>query len=148
MRAVVQRVSQAKVSVSGEVVGQIQLGFLILFGVAVEDTDQDRAWLVQKISRLRVFPDRDKAMNLDLQAVSGSILLISQFTLLADCQKGNRPSFSQAALPEVAKAHYEQAIIDFRGQGFVVETGIFGADMAVELVNSGPVTIFLDSRNR
>lgn len=146
MKAVVQRVSEASVRVDGQVTGQIHRGFLVLLGVEEGDNDTDREWIVGKISRLRVFADSEKPMNADLKSVSGSILLVSQFTLLADVAKENRPSFSKAAPPDLARLHYDRACEDFRQLGHEVQTGIFGASMQVSLINDGPVTIMLDSR--
>ena len=148
MRAVIQRVSQASVKVDGQIVGQIQKGFMVLLGVHQEDTLEDVAYLAKKIAKLRVFEDENGKMNATLADVNGGILSISQFTLYAETKKGNRPSFIQAARPELAIPLYEafnQALID---QAIPVQTGIFGADMKCELVNDGPVTIIMDSKQR
>lgn len=148
MRAVIQRVSQASVKVDGQIVGQIQKGFMVLLGVHQEDTLEDVAYLAKKIAKLRVFEDENGKMNAALADVKGSILSISQFTLHAETKKGNRPSFIQAARPELAIPLYEafnQALID---QAIPVQTGIFGADMKCELINDGPVTIVMDSKQR
>ncbi|EOT40585.1 D-aminoacyl-tRNA deacylase [Enterococcus columbae] len=148
MRAVIQRVSQASVKVDGQIVGQIQKGFMVLLGVHQEDTLEDVAYLAKKIAKLRVFEDENGKMNAALADVKGSVLSISQFTLHAETKKGNRPSFIQAARPELAIPLYEafnQALID---QAIPVQTGIFGADMKCELVNDGPVTIIMDSKQR
>lgn len=148
MRAVIQRVSQASVKVDGQIVGQIQKGFMVLLGVHQEDTLEDVAYLAKKIGKLRVFEDENGKMNAALADVKGSVLSISQFTLHAETKKGNRPSFIQAARPELAIPLYEafnQALID---QAIPVQTGIFGADMKCELVNDGPVTIIMDSKQR
>lgn len=145
MRSVVQRVSQACVRVEGEAVGQIGKGFLVLLGVGENDTSQDLDWMVDKIIGLRVFEDEGGKMNRSILEEKGEILLVSQFTLYGDCRKGKRPSFSAAAQPEKAKALYEEAIAKIASRGLRVETGIFQADMKVELVNDGPVTLLLDS---
>lgn len=148
MRAVVQRVSEAFVEVEGEVVGQIGLGLLVLLGVGQKDTQEDALYLARKIAQLRIFPDEEGRMNLSLKEVGGEVLLVSQFTLYADTRKGNRPSFLQAAPPEVGKRLYEAAIEAFLAQGVHVETGVYGAHMRVHLVNEGPVTLLLDSEER
>ncbi|WP_206812610.1 D-aminoacyl-tRNA deacylase [Paradesulfitobacterium ferrireducens] len=148
MRSVVQRVKKAAVRVDGEVVGQIRSGFLVLLGVGEKDTDADAAWMVEKIAGLRVFEDADGKMNLSLLDVNGEVLLVSQFTLYGDCRKGKRPSFSTAAPPTQARALFEQVVGAMRAKGFIVETGIFQADMDVELVNNGPVTLLLDSEKK
>lgn len=145
MRAVIQRVSEASVTVEGQVVGQIQKGFLVLLGVATEDTQEDVVWTAGKIAGLRVFEDADGKMNLALADVGGSVLLVSQFTLYGDCRKGRRPSFVEAARPEQANALYESVAAELRGSGLQVETGIFQADMKVRLLNDGPVTLILES---
>ncbi|HYZ17741.1 MAG TPA: D-aminoacyl-tRNA deacylase [Candidatus Acidoferrum sp.] len=146
MRAVVQRVSRAAVSVEGEKLGAIERGFLVLVGVAVDDDERDADALAQKIAGLRIFTDADDAMNLALADVGGAVLVISQFTLLGDARKGRRPSFIAAARGEQAEQLYERVAATLRAEGLRVETGRFGADMAVELVNDGPVTILLDSK--
>lgn len=148
MRVVIQRVTDAKVEVAEKIVGQIGKGYLILQGVSVEDTEEDVEWLTKKIWSLRVFSDEEGKMNKSIKEVSGSILLISQFTLLAQTKKGNRPSYIKAARPEQAVPLYEQMISALRGEDIHVETGIFGADMKVSLTNDGPVTIVIDSKNR
>lgn len=148
MKTVIQRVSRAKVTIEGKVHGEIGRGFMILLGVAKEDTLEDLEYLVKKISGLRVFEDSEGKMNLSLKDVDGELLVISQFTLFANTKKGNRPSFIDAGLPEPSKAFYLEFIERFRALGFKVDEGIFGADMAVELVNDGPVTIIIDSKNR
>ena len=145
MRAVVQRVSRASVRVDGQIVGIIERGFLVLLAVAVEDTDADADYLAQKIVELRVFDDSAGKINLSLGDVSGSVLAISQFTLLADCRKGRRPSFSHAAAPDVAQPLFERFVDAIRQRGVPIQTGRFGAHMEVELVNDGPVTLLLDS---
>ena len=148
MRAVIQRVSRGKVTIENEIRGEIGRGFVILLGVGKEDTKEDMDYLVKKISGLRVFEDQEGKMNLSLKDVDGELLIISQFTLFANTKKGNRPSFVDAGLPEPSKAFYLEFIDAFRSLGFTVAEGEFGADMAVELVNDGPVTILIDSKNR
>ncbi len=148
MRAVIQRVSQAKVVVDENTVGQIGKGFMILLGVHEQDTQADVDYLVGKISKLRVFEDNQQKMNRSIIDVGGEILSISQFTLFADTKKGNRPSFVQAAKPDTAIPLYEAFNEGLRQAGIPVETGIFGADMKCHLVNDGPVTIIIDSQNK
>lgn len=147
MRAVIQRVTRASVTVDHRVVGAIQRGFLVLLGVAEEDSEQDVLWTASKIAGLRVFEDADGRMNLALADVGGAVLVVSQFTLYGDCRKGRRPSFIQAARPEKADALYQSVVAELRGQGLTVETGTFQAHMDVELLNDGPVTLLLDSRS-
>lgn len=146
MKAVIQRVSHAQVEVDQQIVGRIDRGLVVLLGVQEGDSERDLAFLVDKTIGLRIFPDANDKMNLSVCDVGGSLLIVSQFTLLGDCRKGKRPSFVQAAAPEIAKQMYEQFVAKVRQQGLVVETGIFQADMQVSLCNSGPVTIVLDSR--
>lgn len=148
MKAVIQRVSEASVKIDGNVVGQIGPGFMVLLGIHEEDNETDVDYLVRKISMMRVFEDEAGKMNLAIDAVNGSILSISQFTLFADTKKGNRPSFVAAARPEVAIPLYERFNEGLRQEGIPVATGEFGADMKVALVNDGPVTIIVDSRNK
>ena len=148
MRAVIQRVSQAKVVVDDNTVGQIGKGFMILLGVHEQDTQTDVDYLVGKISKLRVFEDDQQKMNRSIIDVGGEIMSISQFTLFADTKKGNRPSFVQAAKPDTAIPLYEAFNEGLRQAGIPVETGIFGADMKCHLVNDGPVTIIIDSQNK
>jgi D-aminoacyl-tRNA deacylase len=149
MIAVIQRVTQASVTIDGHVKGQIGLGFLILLGITHTDTREDIDWLSKKIVGMRIFGDADDKMNLDLKTVNGNILLISQFTLHASTKKGNRPSFIEAARPEVAIPLYEQMIQQLtQDLGQPIQTGEFGADMKVSLLNDGPVTILIDSKNR
>ncbi len=149
MIAVIQRVNGASVTIEGTVKGQIGVGFLVLLGISAFDTKEDLEWLGRKIVQMRIFGDAEGKMNLDLKSVNGNILLISQFTLHANTKKGNRPSFIEAARPEIAIPLYEQ-MIEFLGKelGKPIQTGEFGADMKVNLTNDGPVTIIVDSKNR
>jgi D-tyrosyl-tRNA(Tyr) deacylase len=146
MRAVIQRVTRASVEVDGAIVGKIGPGVLVLLGVAREDGESDARYIADKILGLRIFPDDEGKMNRSLADCGGSVLLVSQFTLLGDTAKGRRPGFDQAAPPELARALYEKVAADLRAQGAPVETGLFGAHMAIELVNDGPVTFVVDSR--
>lgn len=149
MRIVVQRVSEASVSVDQKVVGEISHGLLILLGIQEDDQDEDINYLVKKAVNLRIFSDEKGLMNLSLLDKGFEVLLISQFTLYADCRKGNRPSYSGAAKPVIAIPIYEKFIAAFEKEiGKKVKTGIFGADMKVSLINDGPVTITLDSKNK
>jgi D-tyrosyl-tRNA(Tyr) deacylase len=148
MRALVQRVHKASVTSEDRLLGSIGIGFLVLLGVADSDTEEDFQYVLKKIPSLRVFSDQEGKMNLSVRDVGGAILLVSQFTLIADTKKGNRPSFIGAARPEKAKPIYERFAEALRAEGIHVETGEFGADMDVELVNHGPVTIMIDSRER
>lgn len=149
MIAVIQRVTEASVRIDGEIKGAISQGFLILLGITHLDTQEDIEWLSRKIIGLRVFSDSEGKMNLDLLATEGSILLISQFTLHASTKKGNRPSFLEAAKPEVAIPLYQSMITQLESDlGKTIQTGEFGADMKVSLLNDGPVTIIIDSKNR
>jgi D-tyrosyl-tRNA(Tyr) deacylase len=145
MRAVLQRVTRAQVTVAGEVVGQIERGFLVLLGVAQDDTEADAQYLADKTVQLRVFDDAAGKMNLALADVGGAVLVVSQFTLLADCRKGRRPSFIAAAPPEIAERLYEIYVAAIGTQGIPVATGRFRAMMEVELVNDGPVTLVVQS---
>ncbi len=145
MRAVVQRVSRAQVSVNGEITGQIGLGLLVLLGVGRDDTEADAIYLVEKIAGLRVFEDDQGKMNHSVQEVGGSVLAVSQFTLYGDVRRGKRPSFDSAAPPERARTLYEFFVEQIRAAGLRCETGRFQEMMQVELVNEGPVTILLDS---
>ncbi len=149
MIALVQRVSSATVRVDGEVVGSVGRGLLVLLGVVVGDTEAEGAWLADKLARLRVFPDADGRMNRSLQDVGGAALVVSQFTLAGDARKGTRPSYTRAAPPEVAEPLYEAfaAALAERIDG-PVETGVFGATMAVESVNDGPVTLWVEREPR
>ncbi len=145
MRAVVQRVASARVEVEGEVKASIERGLLVLLGVAHGDTPKEAIWLADKIAGLRVFEDDAGKMNLSLEDVGGSMLVVSQFTLLGDCRKGRRPSFTGAAPPEEADRLYQVCVQRLREQGLPVETGVFQARMHVHLVNDGPVTLMLDT---
>ena len=144
MRFLIQRVNHAKVTVDRNITGQISKGFLVLIGISNEDTEEIADKLVKKLLGLRIFEDEQGKTNLALKDVNGSLLLVSQFTLYADCKKGNRPSFVRAGAPDKANELYEYIIAQCKSQGFTVETGIFGADMKVELLNDGPVTIVLE----
>lgn len=149
MIAVIQRVTEASVTIDGTVRGAIGTGFLILLGVTHADGREDLEWLAKKIVNLRIFGDDEGKMNLDLKAVNGDILLVSQFTLYASTKKGNRPSYIDAARPEVAIPLYEAMIAELAKElGKPIQTGEFGADMKVRLLNDGPVTILIDSQNR
>ena len=149
MIAIVQRVSEAFVKIEGKVKGEIQIGFVVLLGVTHTDTRDDIEWLSKKIVGMRIFSDEAGRMNLDLNSVNGNILLISQFTLYSSTKKGNRPSFIAAARPEIAILLYEKMILQLeKDLGKSIQTGEFGADMKVSLINDGPVTIILDSKNK
>ena len=146
MKLVIQRVKNASVDVDEKTVGKIKNGFLVLLGIKASDTKQDADYLVRKLINLRIFTDENDKMNLALKDVNGELLIISQFTLYADCKKsGNRPSFSEAAKPEIAIPLYEYFVNECKKQIPIVETGIFGADMKVNLLNDGPVTIIIES---
>ena len=147
MKAVIQRVTRASVEVDGKTTGQIRAGLVVLLGVAKGDTESDLTYLVEKIPALRIFSDEAGKMNRSLAEIGGGVLAISQFTLLGDTKKGRRPGFDQAADPDAAKRLYEQFVERLRRTDLTVETGVFGAHMKVELVNDGPVTFVLDSRN-
>ena len=149
MRVVIQRVSSASVTVNDQVTGNIQRGLLVFAGIEDADHDEDITWLSNKITQLRVFNDENGVMNRGVKEVDGGILLISQFTLHAATKKGNRPSYIRAAKPEIAVPLYEKLIGQLSADlGKPVETGVFGADMQVALVNDGPVTIWIDSKNK
>ena len=148
MRIVLQRVSHASVTVEEKVIGKIQRGFLLLVGVTHDDAMEDMEYLVRKIVQMRIFEDEEGKLNRSIQDIGGEILSVSQFTLYADTKKGNRPSFSKAAPGDVAIEMFEQFNGLLRDTGIPVETGQFGADMKVELLNDGPVTILLDSKTR
>jgi len=145
MRAVVQRVDKADVTVDGQVTGSVKKGLLVLLGVAEGDTEKDLQYMVDKVTGLRIFEDDADKMNLSVKDVGGELLVVSQFTLCGDARKGKRPSFDKAAKPELANAYYEKFVELCREQGLHVETGVFRAHMLVGLVNNGPVTILLDS---
>lgn len=146
LRAVVQRVNRASVTVDEQVVGRIARGVLVLLGVESTDTGADSEYMADKIAGLRIFTDAEDKMNLSLADINGAVLAVSQFTLLGDCRRGRRPSYSEAARPEQAEPLYEQFVAALRAKDVQVETGVFGAMMQVELVNDGPVTLMLDSR--
>lgn len=145
MKAVVQRVQYASVTVDGEILGNIEKGFLILLGVTHTDTEKEVTWLANKIKDLRIFEDTEGKMNLSLEEVKGEVLVVSQFTLYGNCLKGRRPAFIEAARPEIAIPLYEKFLELFSSFGIKTETGQFGADMKVSLLNDGPVTLILDT---
>lgn len=148
MRSVVQRVKRAAVSVKGEIVGEISDGLLVLLAVGQDDGENDIIWMVDKLVGLRVFEDEGGKMNRSVHDVGGDILLVSQFTLYGDCRSGKRPSFTSAAPPERAKDLFERTLEAIRSRGLRVETGVFQAEMDVELINTGPVTLLLDSEKK
>jgi D-tyrosyl-tRNA(Tyr) deacylase len=149
MRVVLQRVTSATVTVSEKIVGEIQKGLLVLVGIEDADTQEDIDWLVTKITQLRIFGDENEVMNLSIEEVNGDLLVVSQFTLHAATKKGNRPSYIKAARPEVAIPLYEKFVSALENKlNKKVPTGIFGADMKVALLNDGPVTIIIDSKNK
>lgn len=148
MKVVVQRVSEAKVTVAGDVIGEIKIGLMLLVGVGHEDGEQDLIWMADKLAGLRIFEDENGKMNLSIEDIKGAILSVSQFTLYGDCRNGRRPNFMAAAKPEIAETLYEQFNERLRARGLQVETGRFGAMMDVSLVNDGPVTLILDSKSR
>ncbi|MGL5439303.1 MAG: D-aminoacyl-tRNA deacylase [Filifactoraceae bacterium] len=152
MRLIIQRVSSSKVFLNNgkerKLNGKISKGINVLVGITHDDNQEDINYIVKKITGLRIFEDEDGKMNLDLKAVNGEILLISQFTLYGDSRKGNRPSFIEAARPELAIPIYNELIMNLRDKGYKVETGEFGADMEVEIINDGPVTILVDSKKQ
>lgn len=145
MRFVIQRVTHASVTVDGSVIGQIGKGFLVLIGVGHEDNEQIADKMMSKLCKMRIFDDENGKTNLSLNDVGGQLLMVSQFTLYADCKKGNRPSFTNAGSPQLGNELYQYCISYARREGFHVEEGSFGADMKVELLNDGPFTIVLDS---
>ena len=149
MRAVIQRVSNASVKVNEEIVGEIKNGLLILLGIEDADTIEDVEWLSSKIVNLRIFNDANGVMNICIKDINGDILLVSQFTLHASTKKGNRPSYIKASKPDIAIPLYEQMIVQLeKDLGKKIQTGMFGADMKVELLNDGPVTILMDTKNK
>jgi len=149
MKIVIQRVSKASVTIEEKIKSSIGLGLLILLGIEDADNLEDVEWLSQKICNLRIFPDQDGVMNLSVKDIGGDIILVSQFTLHASTKKGNRPSYIKAAKPDIAIPLYEKIIIQLeKDLGRSIQTGEFGADMKVELINDGPVTIIIDSKNR
>ena len=149
MRAVIQRVSQASVTIEGQVVSEIASGLLVLLGIMDSDTTEDIQWLSNKLTNLRIFNDADGVMNTSLKDSNGSAIVVSQFTLYAQTKKGNRPSYIKAAKPEIAKPLYEQFVKQFEADlGQSIQTDAFGADMKVALINDGPVTIVMDSKAR
>ncbi|MEM7394162.1 MAG: D-aminoacyl-tRNA deacylase [Verrucomicrobiota bacterium] len=148
MRLVIQRVSRAGLSVGGEVVSEIGPGMVVLVGVGHGDTPGDIEFLSRKVAQLRIFNDEEGKMNASIESVNGSFLVVSQFTLYGDCRKGNRPGYSDAARPEEAVEKYEAFATSLREKGFTVKTGVFQAEMKVELVNDGPVTLILESAGR
>lgn len=147
MRAVIQRVKHASVSVDNQITGKIEQGFLVLLGVTHTDTEKEVDWLAKKITDLRVFNDSEDKMNLGLKDVNGELLIISQFTLYGNCIKGRRPAFIDAAKPDMANELYEKFLKKCKELGFKTEAGIFGADMKVELLNDGPVTLIIDTKD-
>lgn len=148
MRAVVQRVKRAAVTVEGELISEIDSGLLVFLGVGCDDTRSDIEYLADKIVNLRIFEDEAQKMNLSLKDSKGAMLVVSQFTLYGDCRRGRRPSFTAAAPPDMANRYYEEFIERVKNQGIDVRGGIFKADMDVDLVNDGPVTILLDSKKK
>ena len=148
MRIVVQRVSKASVSIAGNLYSEINYGFLVLIGICDDDRYDDIEWLTQKIINLRVFGDELGKMNRSIQDINGEILIVSQFTLFASVKKGNRPSFVASARPEIAIPLYEKFIDELKKYDIKIQTGVFGANMQIELVNDGPVTIIIDSKNK
>ena len=149
MRIVVQLVKQASVSVDEKVISEIKKGYLILLGIETEDTQEDINWLAGKIARLRIFGDENAVMNKSILDVNGDVIIVSQFTLQAKTKKGNRPSYIKAARPEIASELYDKFILQLENEiGKKIQTGKFGATMDVSLINEGPVTIFMDSKNK
>jgi len=145
MKTVIQRVKEARVKIKNQIIGEINKGLLVLIGIKADDTEKDVKFLTEKILNLRIFPDKEKKMNLSLLDIQGEILIVSQFTLYGNCRKGRRPSFAQAAPPEIAEKLYEKFVKEIKKSGLKVKTGKFGAMMAVELINDGPVTIILET---
>lgn len=149
MKAVIQRVSQSSVTIENKIVAQIQNGLLVLLGIEDSDNQEDISWLVGKIINLRIFGDENQVMNLSVKNIDGEIIVVSQFTLHASTKKGNRPSYIKAAKPEIAIPLYENFVFQLENElGKKIQTGEFGADMKVSLINDGPVTIIIDSKNK
>ncbi|MDD2983599.1 MAG: D-aminoacyl-tRNA deacylase [Crocinitomicaceae bacterium] len=148
MRVLIQRVSEASVTIDKIVHGSIQQGMVLLIGIATDDTEEDVTWLIAKITKLRIFNDSEGKMNLSMQDIQGEFLAISQFTLHASTKKGNRPGFTEAARPEIAVPLYEYFLKELKKSQLKVEAGVFGADMKVQLINDGPTTIWIDSKNK
>lgn len=149
MRVVIQRVQKASVTVDEKIIGKIGTGLLVLAGFEESDTQEDWDWIIQKIIQLRIFPDENGVMNVSVQDAKGEILIVSQFTLHASTKKGNRPSYIRSSPPQIAKKQYESFVNSLKNKYFSpVQTGEFGADMKVELLNDGPVTICMDSKNK
>lgn len=149
MKVVLQRVAEASVMVDGNITGQIEKGILVLVGIEDEDTEDDIQWLCKKVANLRIFNDENGVMNLSVKDIAGKLLIISQFTLHASTKKGNRPSYIKASKPDFAVPMYEKFVKTMEVlSGLEVETGVFGADMKVSLLNDGPVTIIIDSKNK
>ncbi len=146
MRCVLQRVSRASVEVDGKLTGKIDKGILLFLGVCDDDTQEDLVYMADKVSGLRIFEDENEKMNLSVADIGGDIFVVSQFTLYGDCRKGKRPSFTAAGAPDYANEMYEKFIAYLKDKGFNVQCGIFGADMKVDLLNDGPVTLLLDSK--
>ena len=149
MKAVIQRVSQASVTIDSKITAQIQNGLLVLVGIEDADSQEDINWLASKVANLRIFGDKNQVMNLSVKDIDGKIIVVSQFTLHALTKKGNRPSYIKASKPEIAIPLYEKFVAQIQTEfGKKVQTGIFGADMKISLINDGPVTIIIDSKNR
>ena len=148
MRTVVQRVNRAQVSIDGTITGSIAAGLVVFVGIRAEDSKKDLQWLAEKIVHLRIFEDDSGKMNNSLTDIEGEMLIISQFTLYGDCRKGRRPGFSSAAPPQIAEPLYQQFILEVKEKGIKVATGTFQADMQIELINDGPVTLLLDSEKK
>ena len=146
MRAVIQRVNNASVTINSAITGKIGRGLVVLLGIHADDTDKDLQWMADKTAALRIFEDNNGKMNLSLEDIGGEMLIISQFTLYGDCRKGRRPGYSNAAPPQIAEPLYHQFIEEIKRKQIQVATGTFGAAMAVNLVNDGPVTLLLDSQ--